>query len=207
MENLRIKIERLVRQALGPLVRQLLHYKVSPNSVSIAGFLVTIVAVGLFLSGQFVAAGVIFVVGSLFDVADGELARAGNRATPFGALFDSLLDRTSEGALLIAITYYFADQGEIFGVMVTSGGMLGAVATSYVRARAEVLGVACTVGWMTRPERIVILSLGLTFDLLLVAVVVLFLLTTLTVIQRTVHVHRILRKGELYTVNGIGSKR
>ncbi|SVC73815.1 uncharacterized protein METZ01_LOCUS326669, partial [marine metagenome] len=137
VENFRLHVERLIRQALGPVIEFLVRCQVSPNAVSVTGFLVTIVAVGLFIGGVPVAAGLIFLLGSLLDVLDGELARASNRVTPFGAVIDSLLDRISEGALLIAIAWYFADRGEVAGVVITVAGMLGSVSTSYVRARAE----------------------------------------------------------------------
>ena len=197
MENFRIQVERLIRQALGPVVQILVLLQVGPNAVSVTGFLVTIGAVGLFVGGAPVAAGLIFLLGSMLDVLDGELARASNRVTPFGAIFDSLLDRISEGVLLIAIAWYFADRGEVAGVVITVAGMLGSVSTSYVRARAEAVGTTCTVGWITRPERIVILTLGMIFGQLFAAIVILFVLATLTVIQRTAHVHRMVREQKL----------
>ena len=201
MENFRIHVERLIRQALGPVIEFLVRRQVSPNAVSVTGFLVTIVAVGLFIGGAPVAAGLIFLLGSLLDVLDGELARASNRVTPFGAVIDSLLDRISEGALLIAIAWYFADRGEVAGVVITVAGMLGSVSTSYVRARAEAVGMTCAVGWITRPERIIILTLGMIFGQLFAAIVILFVLATLTVIQRTAHVHRLVREQNLPSVD------
>ena len=197
MENFRIQVERLIRQILGPVTQFLVRFQISPNAVSVTGFLVTIVAVGLFVGGAPVAAGLIFLLGSLLDVLDGELARASNRATPFGAVIDSLLDRISEGALLIAIAWYFADHGEVAGVIITVAGLLGSVCTSYVRARAEAVGITCTVGWITRPERIIILTLGMIFGQLFAAIVILCVLATLTVIQRTAHVHRMVREQDL----------
>jgi len=189
------------------MIRLLIRLQISPNGMSVTGFLVTMVAVGLFVSGMPVAAGLIFLLGSLFDVIDGELARVGNRVTPFGAVIDSFLDRISEGVLLIAIAWYFADRGETASVVITVAGMLGSVSTSYVRARAEAVGTTCTVGWVTRPERIIILTLGMIFGQLFVAIVILFVLTTLTVIQRIVHVHRMLREQKLSSIDETGSGR
>jgi len=201
VENFRIQVERLIRQALGPVVQILVRLQVSPNVVSVTGILVTIGAVGLFVGGAPVAAGLIFLLGSLLDVLDGELARASNQVTPFGAVVDSLLDRISEGVLLIAIAWYFADHGEVAGVVITVAGMLGSVSTSYVRARAEAVGMTCTVGWITRPERIIILTLGMIFGQLFAAIVILFVLATLTVIQRTAHVHRMAREQNLLSMD------
>ena len=90
-----------------------------------------------------------------------------------------------------------ADRGEAASVVITVAGMLGSVSTSYVRARAEAVGITCTVGWITRPERIIILTLGLIFGQLFAAIVILFVLATLTVIQRTAHVHRMVREQNL----------
>ena len=201
MENFRAHVERLIRQALGPVIEFLVRFQVSPNAVSITGFLVTIVAVGLFIGGAPVAAGLIFLLGSLLDVLDGELARASDRVTPFGAVIDSLLDRISEGVLLIAIAWYFADRGEVAGVVITVAGMLGSVSTSYVRARAEAVGTTCAVGWITRPERIIILTVGMISGQIFAAIVILFVLATLTVIQRTAHVHRLVREQNLPSVD------
>ena len=201
MENFRIQVARLIRQALGPVTQFLARCQVSPNAVSVTGFLVTIVAVGLFIGGAPVVAGLIFLLGSLLDVLDGELARASNRVTPFGAVIDSLLDRISEGALFIAIAWYFADRGEVAGVVITVAGLLGSVSTSYVRARAEAVGMTCAVGWITRQERIIILTLGMIFGQIFAAIVILFVLTTLTVIQRTAHVHRMVREQNLPSVD------
>jgi CDP-diacylglycerol--glycerol-3-phosphate 3-phosphatidyltransferase len=197
VENFRKQVERLIRQAFGPVIQLLVRLQVNPNTVSVIGFLVTIVAVGLFVAGAPVTAGLIFLLGSLLDVLDGELARSSNRVTQFGAVIDSLLDRISEGVLLIAIAWYFADRGEVAGVVITVAGMLGSVSTSYVRARAEAVGATCTVGWITRPERIVILTLGMIFGELFLAIVTLFVLATLTVIQRIAHVHRVVREQNL----------
>jgi CDP-diacylglycerol--glycerol-3-phosphate 3-phosphatidyltransferase len=167
---------------------------ISPNAVSVTGFLVTMVAVGFFVVGMPVVAGLIFLLGSLLDVLDGELARTGNQVTSFGAIIDSLFDRISEGVLLIAIAWYFADRGEIASVVITMAGMLGSVSTSYVRARSEAVGITCTVGWITRPERVVILTLGMIVNQVFIAIVVLLVLTILTVIQRIVHVHHMLQE-------------
>lgn len=194
MEKFRNQVERLIRQGFGPAVRLMGGLHISPNAVSVTGFLVTMVAVGFFVVGMPVVAGLIFLLGSLLDVLDGELARTGNQVTSFGAIIDSLFDRISEGVLLIAIAWYFADRGEIASVVITMAGMLGSVSTSYVRARSEAVGITCTVGWITRPERVVILTLGMIVNQVFIAIVVLLVLTILTVIQRIVHVHHMLQE-------------
>ena len=111
--------------------------------------------------------------------------------TVFGSILDSFLDRLSEGIVLISFAWYFVDRGETVGALITMLGMLSSIATSYVRARAEAVGVSCLVGWITRPERVLIIAMGMIFGQLLLAVSTLFLLTTLTVIQRIAHVRRV----------------
>jgi CDP-diacylglycerol--glycerol-3-phosphate 3-phosphatidyltransferase len=150
------------------------------------------ISVFLFVMDSFVAAGVTFLIGSLFDVLDGELARTGHRVTSFGSVLDSILDRFSEGIVLIAFAWYFADRGETVGVVITMLGMLGSIATSYVRARAEAIGTTCTVGWVTRSERVLIIAVGMFSGQIFLAVSILFLVTTLTVIQRVLHVRSLL---------------
>jgi CDP-diacylglycerol--glycerol-3-phosphate 3-phosphatidyltransferase len=144
----------------------------------------------------------LFVAGSVLDILDGALARAGGRSTPFGAFLDSTTDRVSEGFVLAAIAFVFARRGHDVFVLVTVGAVAGSFLVSYTRARAEALGVECKVGLATRPVRVVILSIGLLFargaslghfELLAPAVYVLAGLTVLTTLQRIFHVRRQLK--------------
>lgn len=192
MVNFRAIVERFLRRGLRPIVWILVRLNISPNALSFFGFCLVMISVFLFVMDSFVAAGVTFLIGSLFDVLDGELARTGHRVTSFGSVLDSILDRFSEGIVLIAFAWYFADRGETVGVVITMLGMLGSIATSYVRARAEAIGTTCTVGWVTRSERVLIIAVGMFSGQIFLAVSILFLVTTLTVIQRVLHVRSLL---------------
>jgi CDP-diacylglycerol--glycerol-3-phosphate 3-phosphatidyltransferase len=119
---------------------------------------------------------------------DGALARRTNRVTHFGALLDSTLDRLAEGGLLLAILFLFAQEGSTIGVLLAGGVLIASLLVSYIRARAEALGLECTVGLFTRPERVIVLALGLLLGGLEIALSIIAALSLLTVGQRLVYV-------------------
>ena len=178
---------------------RLIESRLTPNTISITGFLLNLVAAALIVDRMFVLAGIAFIVGSIMDTLDGRYSRMSGKGTEFGAFLDSTLDRLEEGIVLTAIGAYFASQGNQAAVAAVVAAVLFSLMVSYTRARAEALGVACKVGLATRPVRVVILSIGIVFargagignfSLLAPAVYVLAGLTILTTIQRIAHVHR-----------------
>jgi len=143
-------------------------------------------------------AAVIFVAGSVLDILDGALARAGGKTTPFGAFIDSTTDRVSEGFMLTAIAYVFATQGRDVFVAVAMAAVAGSFLVSYTRARAEALGLRGDVGIGSRAERVVVITAGLVlapWGVLPWAIVVLALTAWLTVVQRVLHVRKQLLEG------------
>jgi len=162
----------------------------------VTGALLNLAAAALVVDDRLVLAGVVFVVGSLLDMLDGTLARLAQKVSPFGAFLDSTLDRASEGIVLAAIAYRLAEQGRPVDAALVVVALLGSLLVSYTRARAEALGLECKVGFMSRPERVVLLSIGLFFDLLPYVVYLLVVLTTVTVGQRVAHTYRQLRPAE-----------
>jgi CDP-diacylglycerol---glycerol-3-phosphate 3-phosphatidyltransferase len=147
----------------------------------------------------FFCAGVSFIVGSVMDTLDGRYSRMSGKGTLFGAFFDSTLDRIEEGIVLTAVAWYFADSGDAVAASACVLAVLGSLMVSYTRARAEALGVECTVGIATRPVRVVVLSIGLVFakgagvldiELLAPAIYAMGALTAFTVVQRVWHVRR-----------------
>ena len=183
-----------MRRAFEPITRTLQRLHVTPNQITVVGTLLNVAAAVLVAMDRYIAAGIVFLVAGCFDMLDGALARSSNMVTPFGAFFDSTLDRFSEGVMLAAIAYNFAQHGRDLDVALVVIALLGSLMVSYTRARAESLGAECKVGIMSRPERIVLIALGLFFRALLpYAVYVLVALTTVTVIQRVVHTYRQLR--------------
>lgn len=105
-------------------------------------------------------AGVLIIGFSLFDMLDGQVARLGNMASTFGAMYDSVLDRYCELFTLGGTAYYFMQVGSLAGALISFIALVGSIMVSYVRARAEGLGIECKIGFMQRPERVVVLTLG-----------------------------------------------
>ena len=145
---------------LAPLIRLLTRVGISPNSLTIAGVVITTAgAVAFFLKSPRLG-GFLILLGGLCDAIDGSLARNAGKATRFGALLDSSVDRYSEFVMLFGIGGYFLMVDDYVSAAVTFLALCGSFMVSYTRARAESLGLAAKVGVMQRPERIVFLGAG-----------------------------------------------
>jgi len=178
---------------------RLIESRLTPNTISLTGFILNLTAAGLLVGRLFFLAGVAFIVGSIMDTLDGRYSRMSGKGTQFGAFLDSTLDRLEEGIVLTAVAAYFASRPDQVAVAAVVVAVLGSLMVSYTRARAEALGVACKVGLATRPVRVVILSIGLVFargaslghfELLAPAVYVLAALTAVTMLQRILYVRK-----------------
>jgi CDP-diacylglycerol---glycerol-3-phosphate 3-phosphatidyltransferase len=178
---------------------RLIESRLTPNAISLTGFVLNVVAAVLVWERLFFLGGVAFIVGSVMDTLDGRYSRMSGKGTPFGAFLDSTLDRVEEGIVLTAVAGYFALSGNRAAAAAVVVAVLASLMVSYTRARAEALGVECKVGIATRPVRVVILSIGLVFargaslgdfELLQPAVYVLAGLSLVTVGQRIWHVRR-----------------
>jgi CDP-diacylglycerol--glycerol-3-phosphate 3-phosphatidyltransferase len=188
VEKIRAIAQRHLYRVLAPVVSLLAHFQLSPNQISIAGFALALIAMGVLIAGYPITAGILFLLGSSFDILDGALARLEKKTTPFGAFLDSILDRVSEGVMFMAIAYRLALEGQATAVAGVVLATLGGMLTSYTRARAETLGINCSIGWASRPERVIIMGSGLIFDLLTEAVYLLAALSLWTAGQRFFHV-------------------
>jgi CDP-diacylglycerol--glycerol-3-phosphate 3-phosphatidyltransferase len=173
--------------------------RVTPNALTASGVLLCAAASVLVLFENrheltfFWLAAVVFVLGSVLDILDGALARAGGKTTPFGSFLDSTTDRVSEGVMLGAIAYVFARHGESVFVAVTVAAVAGSFLVSYTRARAEALGLRGDVGIGSRAERVVVITAGLVLAPLGVlpwAIVLLTATAWITVAQRVMHVRK-----------------
>ena len=184
MEVLRQRIGARLEGLLRPVAQVLATSDISPNHVTMAGLVVNVVAAWLITRDNYFLAGALYLLGGGFDVLDGMLARATNRVSVVGAYLDSTLDRISEGAVFAAIAYVFAREGQAVDAGVVLLALLGSLLVSYTRARAEALNVACKVGIATRPERVVLIALGLMTGWLAPVVYLLAVLTGITVAQR-----------------------
>jgi CDP-diacylglycerol--glycerol-3-phosphate 3-phosphatidyltransferase len=178
---------------------RLIESRLTPNAISLTGFVLNVVAAVLVWERLFFLGGIAFIVGSIMDTLDGRYSRMSGKGSPFGAFLDSTLDRIEEGVVLTAVGAYFADRGDEVAVAAVVVAVLFSLMVSYTRARAEALGVECKVGIASRPVRVVILSAGLLFakgaslgdfELLKPAVFVLAGLAVVTTLQRIAHVRR-----------------
>ncbi len=178
--------EWLTEPAVGVLSRM----GVTPNMLTVAGVLGNIAAAVLAASGEFWQAGVVMLAFSALDFLDGALARATGQATPFGSVFDAVLDRVSEAAVLFGLLWWFSDRGDRTEELLIFVAVVGSILVSYVRARAEVIGLKMREGVFTRTERVVLLGGGLIIegagvdDTLTVVLWILAVLASVTAAQR-----------------------
>ncbi|MSQ41226.1 MAG: CDP-alcohol phosphatidyltransferase family protein [Dehalococcoidia bacterium] len=186
METFRRRLSSLFQQLQAPLVRLLARTGVTPNQVTLLGLLLSVAAAVLASQGWFLWAGLTLAVGSALDMVDGMLARSTGKASPQGALLDSVADRLGEAAVLLGLLlYYVTQQPEGWRAPLLVGlALVNGFLVSYVRARAEGLGVTGKKGLMTRPERVVALVAGLVLGWVEVALAVIALLSLVTWVQR-----------------------
>lgn len=162
--------QQVVYKGIHPFIKLLIKLGITPNIITLIGlglnFLAAIVLiygaeVGIREDHSYVGwAGAIILFAGLFDMIDGQLARLGNMANDYGALFDSVMDRYSEMIMFLGIIYYLVSYDYFMSSLFAFIAMIGSVMVSYTRARAEGLGVNCSVGLMQRPERILIIGIS-----------------------------------------------
>jgi CDP-diacylglycerol--glycerol-3-phosphate 3-phosphatidyltransferase len=168
------------------IVRGLALSKIHPNVLTFLGLVINIGAAALLALGQFRWAGLVIIGAGLFDMVDGRVARETNRVTRFGGFFDSVLDRYSDLALLVGLLVWYGSINRWGYVVLTAIVMTASVMVSYVRARAENTIPTCKVGFMERPERVVLLIIGALFDKMAPVLWVIAVLGNLTVVHRMV---------------------
>ncbi len=168
---------------------------ISPNSLTLLGLLLNGAAGGIIAAGWLPSGGIALLVASAFDMLDGAVARATGTVSRFGAFLDSVIDRYCEAVALIGLIVALSRVGDTLLIIAAVTGLVGSLLVSYARARAEGLGLECEVGILQRPERVILLAIGLLApDFLLAPVLwVLAVVTNVTVVQRILHVHGLLR--------------
>ena len=172
------------KRIVDSIVNLLASLRVHPNILTLIGMLINIFATVLFAKGIFSWAALVIIFAGIFDIVDGEVARRTKRDTKFGAFFDSVIDRYSDLLLLLGLIIWYAKINRIFYVGLTGLVLIGSVLTSYTRARAESLIPACKVGFLERPERIVLLIIGGVWDRMAAVLWVMAILSNWTVSQR-----------------------
>ncbi len=183
-------IRKRFREMITPIVDVLDSLGVTPMVVSMAGLALSVLGAFFAGAGMLGTGGIVLIVASLCDSLDGSLARRTGKTTKFGAFFDSNADRISEFAYYLAVAFYFSGRGSGIIVFFTLAALAGSFMTSYSRARAEGLGLECSVGLLERPERIVILAAGLLLGsrVLGAAMILLAVLSVYTFVQRVLHI-------------------
>jgi len=189
---------------LDAIVRMLALTRINPNVLTLMGLVVNTYAAFLFgyATGEnqrrmFLYAGLVIIGSGFFDLVDGRVARASNQVTRFGGFFDSVVDRYSDASLFFGLLVFYARGNRFFYVVLTALVMISAIMVSYARARAESLIGTCRVGFMERPERLVLLIIGALFNVMAPVLWVIAVLSTITVIHRVVYTWQRTREMEV----------
>jgi CDP-diacylglycerol--glycerol-3-phosphate 3-phosphatidyltransferase len=180
-----------MRWLLEPLARLISRTGISPNFLTVIGFVLTVGAAYVLARGHLQIGGVLLAVAGTFDALDGTLARLTDRKSRFGAFLDSIIDRLSEAVIYLGLlVHYIQHSGrqESFLIYAT---LVGSLMVSYTRARAESIGIECKRGILTRFERAVVLVIGLILNQMLITLWIMAVLSNFTALQRMYHVWRV----------------
>lgn len=191
MSNL-VKTRKVISEYITqPPVKLLAKTPVTPNTLTWIGFLISAGAAALIITGHLFISGFVVLIAGVFDMLDGALARLTGRTTPFGGILDSTLDRASEAVLLLGLLAVFAREQQVAESVLTGIVLFGSLMVSYLRSRIEATGIECKIGFFTRPERVVVLALGLLLSrfeyALVTALAVIAAFSFLTAGQRLYH--------------------
>ena len=181
---------------LRAIIRACVALGIHPNTLTLIGVLINVVAACALGVNRFLLAGAIMIVANIFDFIDGKVAQETNTVSRFGAFWDSTLDRFSDIALFLGLIYLYATLRRTDYVMAASLAMMFAIMTSYTRARAESLIKKCKVGFMERPERIVLFMIGAFTNRMAAVLWVIGVLSVFTVADRIIYTYRELRSTE-----------
>jgi CDP-diacylglycerol---glycerol-3-phosphate 3-phosphatidyltransferase len=197
-------VGRTCKVILHKIVHGLALTKINPNYLTFLGLVINLGAGVLFgyASGDnqgrlFRYAALVIIGAGIFDMVDGRVARATGQVTDFGGFFDSVIDRYSDVALYFGLLVYYARANRFFYVVLTAIVMVTSVMISYTRARAETLIPKCKVGFMERPERIVLVIIGAWFNRMAPVLWVIAVIGNITVIHRIAHTYRETRERDL----------
>src|SRR5256884_3519718 len=180
-------IGKFCKAVLDLIVAAVSFLRVNPNFLTFIGFIITIFDSVCFARGKFLEAGLTIILAGIFDMLDGRVARITNSVTKFGAFFDSVLDRYSDIVMFLGLMIYYSKAQRLIYMILSGVVMMGAVMTSYTRARAESLIPLCKVGFFERPERLVLLIIGALSNRMAPVLWVMALFSNLTVIHRIAH--------------------
>jgi CDP-diacylglycerol---glycerol-3-phosphate 3-phosphatidyltransferase len=183
-------IGRICLFPLQLIIRTCVALRIHPNTLTFIGVLINVAAAWALGLGRFVMAGVIMVVANIFDYIDGKVAVELNEVSAFGGFWDSVIDRFSDLSLFIGLIFLYSTLHRTDYVIVTALAMMFAIMTSYTRARAESLIKKCKVGFMERPERIVLFMIGAFTNRMAAVLWVILVLSVFTVADRIIYTYR-----------------
>jgi CDP-diacylglycerol--glycerol-3-phosphate 3-phosphatidyltransferase len=184
------RVRKLTNGIVTPIARAIARTGISPNALTIAGFLMHLGIAYVLAKGWFFWGGLCILFASAFDGLDGAVARVSNRTSRFGAFLDSNLDRFSEALMYFGLLLYYMNHGTTVNTVLVYATIIGSLMVSYARARAEGIGVECKEGLLSRFERLAILVIALILGVVPLALWVLAILTNLTAFQRMYYVYR-----------------
>jgi len=163
---------------------------IKPTTLTFTGLAIDIGAAYVIATSHFLLGGVLILISGLFDLLDGALARFANQTTKFGAILDSTVDRISEAAILCGLLIWYLSKGATSEIVAIFAALVGSFLVSYIRARAEGLGLECRVGLFTRAERVIVLAVGLLVNQILIALWILVIFVYVTVAQRLLYLRK-----------------
>jgi CDP-diacylglycerol--glycerol-3-phosphate 3-phosphatidyltransferase len=179
----------LALRITNPVIGILSKSGIKPDALTFTGLAINIGAAYVIATGHFPLGGILILVAGLFDLLDGALARFAKKTTKFGAILDSTVDRISEAAIFCGLlVWYMPGRLEILLIFAV---LIGSFLVSYIRARAEGLGLECKVGLFTRAERVIVLAVGLLVNQVVIALWILVVFVYITVVQRLVYLRRV----------------
>ena len=187
-------IGRICLFPLQLIIRTCVALKIHPNTLTFIGVLINVAAAWALGLGKFVIAGIIMVIANIFDYIDGKVAVELNAVSAFGGFWDSVIDRFSDLSLFIGLIFLYSSLHNTNYVIITALAMMFAIMTSYTRARAESLIKKCKVGFMERPERIVLFMIGAFTNRMAAVLWVILVLSVFTVADRIIYTYRELRE-------------
>ena len=181
---------------LHAIIRACVTLRIHPNILTLVGVVINFLAAWQFAQGRFIPAGFIMLVANIFDFIDGKVAEETNLASRFGGFWDSVMDRFSDLSLFIGVMYLYSQLGRTDYVMIAAFAMMFSVMTSYTRARAESMIDKCKVGFMERPERIVLVMIGAFTNRMGAVLWVILILSVVTVLDRIYFTWQVLNSQE-----------
>ena len=189
-------IGRAAQRIIDAMVRWLAHGHINPNILTVVGVAINVGSGLLFGFGRFFWAGIVLIIANLFDMLDGQVARLSGRVTSFGGFLDSSLDRLSDMVVFVGLMVFYARATEYhstLNVFLAGAGMMGSIMVSYASARAESMIPKCDVGFLRRPERVVLVIIGALFarwGAMAPVLWVLAVLSTITIIHRIAYTYQ-----------------